>query len=352
MAKVIPLFHGDYGNREEPMEWFAQFQLSVPDLWSETRKVDCFGLQLAPGSYADNWFMDLPSEDKEDMRALKAAFIKRWPLAKHPKLTRVQQRERVKDQWIEEGCTGDYGHMLWAEKVKRLVLSMGDAEGTLIVCTIEGAPQVLRDELDKDYSSWEEFVTAVRNIKQMSNLSIQMGSISAREAARPMPATQPQGQLIAASQQGFTTQGASWGLGLGMYQRAQQVPLTRLQILKKVNAILHRPNTEAGRCQYKADIEVWHKTHGYNAPPSLERPYPLKPGTVAAGTGECFMCGLITEPPHVGSMCTANETLHPHETHWRQLIAGMLHRAMQTRLATTQAGYHCKHFTIFLQKTC
>ncbi|KIK25790.1 hypothetical protein PISMIDRAFT_47341, partial [Pisolithus microcarpus 441] len=58
-----------------------------------------------------------------------------------------------------------------------------------------------------------------------------------------------------------------------------RAPLTRSQILEKALAVPQRPNTEMGRRLYEADVETWHRNFGTEAYPSLERPYPLKPGT-------------------------------------------------------------------------
>ena len=55
-AKMLPLFHGDYSDKDEPAHWFTQFQLTLPDMWSEAAKLQRFQMQLAPGGYADEWF--------------------------------------------------------------------------------------------------------------------------------------------------------------------------------------------------------------------------------------------------------------------------------------------------------
>ena len=58
-AKMLPLFHGDYSDKDEPAHWFTQFQLALPDTWSEAAKLQRFQMQLAPGGYADEWFNEL-----------------------------------------------------------------------------------------------------------------------------------------------------------------------------------------------------------------------------------------------------------------------------------------------------
>ncbi|KIM53753.1 hypothetical protein SCLCIDRAFT_31669 [Scleroderma citrinum Foug A] len=172
-AKTLPHFHGDYSNSEEPAHWFAQFQLVLPDMWSEAAKVQRFQLQLAPGGYTEEWFDALPASDQASLAAIRTAFLKRWPPTKWAKWSRLQQRERIRElglkeeevgKWVQEGCIGDYGQNIWADRAMRLVLSMGDTDGTLIEYAIETMPVVLRDHLDDGYDLWEDFVQVVREI--------------------------------------------------------------------------------------------------------------------------------------------------------------------------------------------
>lgn len=318
--------------------------------------------ELAAGSHADEWFADLPSEDKADMMALKAAFLKHWPPVKKPRWTRAQQRERIRalvlneedvGKWVEDESGGDYGHIVWATKVMRLAMNMGDTEGRLIECVIEEAPAVLRNELEDEYEGWDEFVEAVRKVKvkkmlrnreakrgeqelrrEVAELRQQMGQLAVRHTPQTY---QPRAVVCTAGEgtmQAYWNQHAKTSavpLAINRNVVVPRVPLTRAQILEKVSALPQRANTEVGRRLYEADVAVWHRTFGEGTAPALERPYPLKPGTTAVGSGECFSCGLVTDPPHVGSTCTTKETLRPHETRWRQLVAGMLRRAAQFR---------------------
>jgi hypothetical protein len=105
-------------------------------------------------------------------------------------------------------------------------------------------------------------------------------------------------------------------------------PLTRAQILERTVLVPQRPNTEAGMRQYKADIDLWHRTYSTDRMTTLDQPYPLRPGTALVGSGECYNCGMVTEPTHLSSQCTVSSLLRPHETKWCQQVAGMLWHAM------------------------
>lgn len=59
----------------------------------------------------------------------------------------------------------------------------------------------------------------------------------------------------------------------------------------------------------------------------------------ALGSGECFVCGMVTDPPHIRGVCQAAEPLKPLESHWRQLVAGMLRQVMSPRPPVSQVQY-------------
>ena len=96
------------------------------------------------------------------MASIRVAFLKWWPPTKQAKWTKVQQKEQVRDQslkeedigrWVQEGQVGDYGQNVWAERVMKLALSMGDADGALIKYAIETALSILCNHLEEGYDS-------------------------------------------------------------------------------------------------------------------------------------------------------------------------------------------------------
>jgi len=108
-----------------------------------------------------------------------------------------------------------------------------------------------------------------------------------------------------------------------------QVQLSQAQILEKAAAVPQQPNMEGGIWQYEADVNLWHQTYGTEGIPSLERPYPLHPGTAVVGSGECYSCRMVMELTHLSSQCTTTNQLCPHEMRWCQQVAGLLWRTIQ-----------------------
>jgi hypothetical protein len=108
------------------------------------------------------------------------------------------------------------------------------------------------------------------------------------------------------------------------------IQLTRAQIMEKLAMMPQRANTEVGVCQYEADIKLWHHNHGTKGFPSLDKSYPLCPGMALISLGECYSCGIVTDPPHVCAQCIAQEHLRPQESRWQQQVVGLLrHTASQ-----------------------
>ncbi|KAG1818249.1 hypothetical protein EV424DRAFT_1540191 [Suillus variegatus] len=363
--RTVPLFRGDYANKEEPTEWFAQFELSMPASWNDSQRISRFEMQLAPGNIAEEWFQDIAARKSFTFSGLKIAFRKRWPPPKRPKYTRAQQKEWVMAELLEEDeigvwAEGNYGHVTWASKVSRLALGMGDTAGHLIEYMLEGIPDLLKDHLKCDYDSWDDFIEDVQRVpsvklkrgredldkerardadiarlkaQNVQRLSAPTYRTTFRTATppNPMPANvvgntypSPYPTLSAPIMNnpmmpmrgGFNARGMP-------FMRAQ---LTRAQILEKLSATPQRANTEAGRRQYEADVELWHRTHGAEGFQTLEKPYPLRPGTAVLGSGECYNCGMVTEPLHVSTQCIAQEPLRPQESRWRQQVAGLIRR--------------------------
>jgi len=66
--------------------------------------------------------------------------------------------------WMADGATGNYGHVVWAHKVMRLALGMGDIAGFLIEPALENILNMLKDHLLCSYSTWQEFVDDVESV--------------------------------------------------------------------------------------------------------------------------------------------------------------------------------------------
>ncbi|KAG2739342.1 hypothetical protein P692DRAFT_20756633 [Suillus brevipes Sb2] len=331
--RAIPLFHGDYREKEEPTLWFAQFQLSLPDSYTEIQRIRRFKMQLAPGSMADQWFYDI-SLTCHSFSQLQAEFLTRWPPPKPPQYSRAQQKERIMAQvlkeedigvWLAGEPTGNYGHVIWANKVMRIAMGMGDSTGSLVEYALEGIPNVLKDHMTCSYASWQEFLQDIESVpaiklkraKEDLSMNRTRDTDIAQLKAQSSPAfnTLPFQFSQLAMDNSRTAQPSYRASRAYANANTFMPPLptaNSAQIMEKLNVLLQRQATDAGRRQYEADVDAWHRTYGTEA---------------VVGSGECYTCGMITEPMHMSSQCTATETLRPQESRWRQYVAAMLRRA-------------------------
>ena len=76
--------------------------------------------------------------------------------------------ERIREQVLSEENIGkwitpldkwkaDYGQNIWANKVVKAAITMGDTAEFLIDCVVDGILNLLKDHLACRYDTWEEF---------------------------------------------------------------------------------------------------------------------------------------------------------------------------------------------------
>jgi hypothetical protein len=90
------------------------------------------------------------------------------------------------------------------------------------------------------------------------------------------------------------------------------------------------PTTAAGVEAYKRSVAAFYDKYGQGASSAISRPYPLSPGTVAAGSNECFNCGLAD---HLRPNCRAKAPIPVNEQRYRGLVMQQ-QRATKTYPAT------------------
>ncbi|KAG1889419.1 hypothetical protein F4604DRAFT_1674070 [Suillus subluteus] len=268
--------------------------------------------------------------------------------------------ESLEESEIGLWTEGNYRHVTWANKVSCLALGMGDTTGHLIEYVVEGIPNLLKDHLKCKYEDWDEFIDDVQgipsvklkrgreeldkerardaDIARLKAQSTQWLSTPTYRVAMRTPisssltTTNTLGTTYLPSYSALpvpTTNNPTMSTRGGFNARGMpfmHAQLTRAQVLEKLATMPQRVNMEAGMRQYEADVELWHHMHGIEGFPTLEKPYPLCPGTAVLRSGECYNCGMVTEPMHVSMQCIAQEPLRQQESHWRQQVAGLIRR--------------------------
>jgi hypothetical protein len=55
--------------------------------------------------------------------------------------------------WLPGEPTGNYRHVIWANKVMRIAMGMGNNTGLLVKYALEGIPNILKDHMMCSYPS-------------------------------------------------------------------------------------------------------------------------------------------------------------------------------------------------------
>jgi hypothetical protein len=363
-------FHGDKED-ENPEDFLRAFFRRMGSANDEAKK-NQFKYFLQADSAADEWFEDLQPADKDDWKAIEDAFNKRWPRKKAAKKTIEEYEDEItgtklkmEDLAKKEKTAGRevYSHIVWADKMATVVKGAKlETSTTYIGHVRKELPKLLREKIGAGHTDWTAFLKAVRDVdidhirdgvdiwkreqEEQNALKTriqQLEKLTASPTApirhqmttfgigSPSPSHTSQ-QTVSTSADPFT--GTSGGRGNLFHTRpsgtpsqnnSQRPPATqadRAALLICLQKYPHHPDSDAGRQAHRAQQADWAKTHGLNAVVTESTPYPLRPGTLPVGSGECFTCGFSGHMGRRdGSTCGGNRALHLHEQAWRAICS-------------------------------
>jgi hypothetical protein len=374
-------FHGDKED-ENPEDFLRAFFRRMGTSTDDVKKQQ-FKYFLQADSAADEWFDDLQPADKKDWNTIESAFNKRWPRKKAAKKTTEEYEEEItglrlkmEDLGKKEKTAGRevYSHIAWADKMTTIVKGAKIETTTTYIGQVrKELPKLLREKIGAGHADWTAFLQAVRDVDvdhirdgvdiwkkeqdeqdtlrkrvqqlekltasptaplrhQMTTFNLGNASPSTTQQPRQTPAnpanpfvgnTGGRGNLFQAPQTGNPPQTNN--------PRPPATQADRTALLACIQKYPHHPDTEAGRRAHQAQQAEWAKTHGLGTYVTESTPYPLRPGTLPVGSGECFTCGFSGHMGRRdGSTCGGARALHPHEQTWRAICSRILR---QTRNA-------------------
>jgi hypothetical protein len=373
LTEQVDPFHGDKDD-ENPEDFLRSFYRRMGTANDETKKQQ-FPYFLQADSVADEWFDELQEKDKKDWAAIEISFKKRWPRKKAAKKTTEEYEEEItglklkmEDLGKKEKTAGRevYSHIVWADKMASIVKG-AKIEGTTtyIGHVRKELPKSLREKVGAGHTDWSDFLKAVRDvdvdhirdeadiwrkeqeekealrkrIQQLEKLTTsptaplrqQMSTFNVGSTAIN-PAQQPRQATAVAANPFTSTSGGRGNLfqtpQTGNFTQNPRPPATladRTALLARLKQFPHHPDTESGRQAHRAQQADWVKTHGTSTFVTESTPYPLRPGTLPVGSGECFTCGFSGHlGRRDGSTCGGNRALHPHEQTWRAICSRIL----------------------------
>ena len=378
MAEVVAPFHGDKED-ESPEDFLRAFYRRMGDKSDDTKKGQ-FPYYLQAYSVADEWFAELPDEKKKTWGDIEVAFRARWPKKQQIKKTDEEYEDEIIGRKLKEEDLGKrekvagmevYSHVAWADKMATTVKSAKLEKTTNHLRQVrKELPTILREKIGTGHADWGAFLQAVRDVDVDSirdSIDIRNKEKAAidkhiriLEALSKSPTAPLRQQLSTVSISGqtkapsapvigdpFTNSGGGQGnLRLTantttvhqtrppfMNPRPPPTPEQKAELRTLINRLPHHPDTQAGRQAHQAQQADWVRTYGYGTKVTEKTPYPLRPGTAPANSGECFTCGHLGHlGARTGEDCTAlgHRPLHPNEQQWRVICARILKEPRQT----------------------
>jgi hypothetical protein len=386
-TETLQIFHGDGRASENPVDFLKSFnramrQQAVTQL---NDKLEAYGDYLGTSSQAETWFKALTSADKATWTAFVTVFEKRWPPVIIAEKTKAEYERELLEHILPSAEVGKkttmydrecWSHVAWAAKTLQFATSAGIEQGTSMIWQVRSKlPDVVKDLLkDKEYKTWTEFTKAVTELKgsrlaekqeqktkqaqELTTLRADLARVQSRaplqnsiaalqsqfnkmSVSAPAPSTTPPtNSAFARVPAAFNRQNQQ-----SVYSRQQittQQPLTiteetKTAVRQLINVLPHQPDTATGQMAYTAQLAQWNAKWGENTRVTQETGYPLKPGTAAVASSECFACGTHG---HNGRNCPIPmdhaERLSRKESAWRAIVSrtlGAYNRAVATPIS-------------------
>ena len=336
-----PLSFSGNPNKEEPRAFWHRFlQTCVFGGVPKQERPEHFAVSLELDSPAYQWYHKLPLSTQLDFDALEKAFQAKYNtmaaptampdddaleyLAKTFPLPSARLLEY--DNRPDEPARRRY--RTWGRDVVAAAYKQ-HIEDRVIAAFKKTLPEVMREVLGQA-STWDEFSTAIEgadeermkiriaDIERLDKVERDMRELKAARAKTPardpdidellrslrelaLQQQQQQQRIVAPpphsplpmQQRAQTT--ANPSAGVTGQEATDRRPTkeewhARMEALKQ-NARDPYPDTQEGRRAYEADMTKWHARYGDATRADETRPYPLTPGTLSVGQGECFRCG-------------------------------------------------------------
>ncbi|KAF7970898.1 hypothetical protein HWV62_22656 [Athelia sp. TMB] len=368
MSREIPTFRGDgLATDPDPQAFFDQCEamwMEAEPQWEWARQLRWFTLKLERSSEAKEWLTNLTPQPTT-VDELRTAFDVRFPPKPIVTKTVVDKFERLEahvqslteQNMLTTDERGTPNYLNWAAKVDAMAKGITDTDGLLAMQLWDKAPESLRTVV-VTVTSFSNLVSQVQAIpKKRLEAAVAAtakldritmlaeGAAQARAAPEtptrgataalanmtfgaarsqiPMPALlQPPANAANApvprAQGGYTAFGGR--RAQGQYTDADRALRSRDEQTRHADFTrtkLPRPATQEA---YRAQVAEFERLHR-GLWPTEQRPFPVSPGTLDAGSNECYDCGFMhrREEAHLGPI------LDPREVDYRRM-AGVVTR--------------------------
>jgi hypothetical protein len=243
--------------------------------------------------------------------------------------------------------TEELGHVRWARRVKALALAVPDQSGLLISAVRAQMPNILKDRVGNSHATWEAFANAVCTV---SLLDIEEAKEKEARLRRIEQSLQPPTPSLLSAFNRLALSTPNSATTTTQIPATPNIPRPRPPVSPGTpfipsapprsprtifrsdderladaerNRLPHHPPTSEGLSKYKAQVVAWTAANP-SGRPNEHRPYPLTPGTMPVGSGECWKCGLAG---HRGDNDPGTNLVPDLEATWRRIAGGIYSRA-------------------------
>lgn len=397
LTETPQIFHGDGRKSESPADFLKSFNRAMrqQSITTSIEKVEAFGDYLGTGSDTELWFKALTQNSKATWPAFVTAFEDRWPPIVVAEKTKAEYERELMEHLLSDAEVGTkttlhdrecWMHEAWAAKALQLASRAGIATSSSMIWQVRGRlPSVIKDLLKADeYANWSAFTMEVKDLKgnrvlekkeqhskqehEVNRLRADVARLQqnnptqsslaalqnqfARMSVNPTkaPSTLPSNSAITRMPTPQATQNTQ-----PTFRRQPAAPTQPLVITEDMKNLIqqlvssssHHPDTPAGHAAYATQIAQWNAKWGEYTRVTPETGYPLKPGTAAIASSECFNCGTHG---HNSRNCVLPsdhaERLSRKEAAWRAIVSkalGSFNRA--TAIPISLVTNHTPHYT-------
>lgn len=353
MSRDIPTFRGDgLAADPDPQIFFDQCEamwMEQDPQWTWPRQLGWFLLKLERGSEAKEWLTKL-NPQPTSVDELRTAFDTRFPPKPIVTKTVIDKFERleahVKALTEQNMLTADERgtpyYLTWVAKVDVMAKGITDTDGLLAMQLWDKTPESLRTVVET-VSSFSDLVSKVQAVSK-KRLEMAVAATARLERLTMLA----EGASRAQTTPETPTRGATAAfanMAFGGAKKQTPIPSFLSALTNAANAQITRPQTTtngrraAGRYTendhalrnravetrlvdflrtklprvttpeaHRAQVAEFERGNP-GLLPTEQRPYPLTPGTVDAGTNECYECGQMhrRDEGHLGPTLDSKE---------------------------------------------
>ncbi|KAJ6577028.1 hypothetical protein DFH09DRAFT_1311040 [Mycena vulgaris] len=349
----IPEFGGDPDAPDEIASKLflkkVHIQLRADQLPTDAERIGAVVDYLKDNSPAEKWYTDLlaGANPPTTWKDFEAAFVTRFPTP--------EKAERTPQEY-EPGRRSSRMYTSAGRLLELAKLAGIDTTASGIWQARDALPEVIRDKVPAAQRDWKSFTDAIKGIdrvhiregatKAKKALEMERAIQELRDKTRQVPTTPVSKMSAQLAQTALATPranatppaqnpfGAGGGRGnlFGSTPTIQTTTLTKEEVAKmkevseKLGRALLRDDAQ-GRAEYARRVTIWETAYAGTRPRLELVGYPLSPGTVPPGSGECFACGKITTPLHRSNECTDAARIPRKEATFRSLVGKYLRTA-------------------------